>query len=69
MFRNTHTDVFGEEDSSDEEITGESVNDVKKRKLQQFRLMEQEKIEIALRSHKNPMLSQKELIRIGPAQV
>ena len=59
-----HTDIFGDEDSSDEdeeENTWESVKDVKKRKLQRVRVMEQEKIDMALHSHKNPMLSQNEL--------
>jgi hypothetical protein len=68
LWKYTHTDIFGDDDTNhtsgedEEERTVETGTDGKRRKLQRVRLTEQEKIEIAQYSQKNPLLNQRELI-------
>ena len=61
----TRSDIFGADDTSDEDVvkhSGEPGTDRKRRKLKRMRLTEQQKIDIALHSHKNPQLTQQDLI-------
>ena len=61
----TRSDIFGADDTSDEDVvkhSGEPGTDRKRRKLKRMRLTEQQKIDITLHSHKNPQLTQQDLI-------
>ena len=61
----TRSDIFGADDTSDEDVvkhSGEPGTDRKKRKIKRTRLTEQQKIDITLHSHKNPQLTQQDLI-------
>ena len=61
----TRSDIFGADDTSDEDVvkhSGEPGTDRKKRKIKRMRLTQQQKIDIALHSHKNPQLTQQDLI-------
>jgi hypothetical protein len=60
----TRSDIFGADDTSDEDVvkhSGEPGTDRKRRKLKCMRLTEQQ-IDIALHSHKNPQLTQQDPI-------
>ena len=55
----TRPDIFGANDTSDEDVDHTAETGGRKRKIRRVRLSEKKRIEIALHSQNNPLLSQK----------